>query len=76
LAEQETLRRAATQAADRTEQQQLNRYRAGQVSYTDVVTAQTAALNARRSLAQVQLQRQTAAVGLIQALGGGWAESP
>jgi outer membrane protein TolC len=42
------------------------------VNYTDVVSAQASALSARRSLVQVQLARQTAAVGLIQALGGGW----
>lgn len=72
LAEQEGLRRTASQAADRAEQQMLNRYRAGQVSYSEVVSAQASALSARRSLAQVQLSRQTAAVSLIQALGGGW----
>ncbi|MBN8751085.1 Outer membrane protein OprM [Xylophilus ampelinus] len=72
LAEQEGLRRTASLAADRTEQQLLNRYRAGQVNYTDVVSAQASALSARRSLVQVQLARQTAAVGLIQSLGGGW----
>lgn len=72
LAEQQALRRTASQAADQVEQQLLNRYRAGQVSYTEVVTAQVSALNARRALAQVQADRQTAAVALIQALGGGW----
>jgi len=75
LAEQEDLRRVASNAADLTEQQILNRYRAGQVSYTDVVTAQVAAFNARRSLVQVALARQSSAVALIQALGGGW-QSP
>lgn len=72
LAEQTGLRREASEAADRIEQQQLNRYRAAQVSYTEVVTAQASALSARRALAQVQLSRQTVAVGLIQAMGGGW----
>jgi outer membrane protein TolC len=72
LAEQAGLRREASQAADRTEQQMLNRYRAGQVGYSEVVSAQASALSARRTLAQVQLARQTAAVSLIQALGGGW----
>jgi NodT family efflux transporter outer membrane factor (OMF) lipoprotein len=72
LAQQEVLRREASAAADRTEQQFLNRYRQGQVSYTDVVTAQVSALNARRTLVQLQVNRQTAAVALIQALGGGW----
>lgn len=65
-------RRQASAAADLNEQQMLNRYRAGQVGYTDVVTAQVTALNARRALAQVQTDRQTAAVALIQSLGGGW----
>ncbi len=72
LAQQEVLRREASAAADRTEQQFLNRYREGQVDYTDVVTAQVSALNARRTLLRLQVDRQTAAVALIQALGGGW----
>ncbi len=72
LAQQEGLRREASAAADKTEQQLLNRYRAAQVNYTDVVTAQVAALNARRSLVQLQVNRQTSAIALIQALGGGW----
>lgn len=72
LAEQASLRRAASEAADLTEQQLLNRYQAGQVSYTDVVTAQASALSARRTLAQVASSRQAAAIALIQALGGGW----
>lgn len=42
------------------------------MSYTEVVTAQAAALGARRTLVQLQVNRQTAAVALIQALGGGW----
>jgi outer membrane protein TolC len=42
------------------------------VSYTEVVTAQVTALQARRQLVQVQADRQTTAVALIQSLGGGW----
>ena len=72
LAQQLTLRQAASSAADQVEQQVLNRYRAGQVGYTEVVTAQTTALQARRTLAQLQADRQVVAVALIQALGGGW----
>jgi NodT family efflux transporter outer membrane factor (OMF) lipoprotein len=72
LAQQEGLRREASAAADKTEQQVINRYRAGQAGYTEVVTAQASALNARRALVQVQVDRQNAAVALIQALGGGW----
>ncbi|MFC5609883.1 efflux transporter outer membrane subunit [Variovorax soli] len=62
----------ASQAADRTEQQIINRYRAGQVGYTEVVVAQASALNARRNVLQLQVAQQLAAIGLIQALGGGW----
>lgn len=76
LAGQLELRRQASRAADQVEQQFLNRYKAGQVSYTEVVTVQVVALNARRALVQVQADRQVAAVSLIQALGGGWRAPP
>jgi len=72
LATQTEHARVAADAAARIEQQQMNRYQAGLSSYTEVVTAQASALSARRNLLQLQLQRQLAAVGLIQALGGGW----
>lgn len=72
LEQQEALRRQASEAADQTEQQMLNRYNAGQVDYSDVVTTQVTALNARRALAQTAASRQNAAVALIRALGGGW----
>ena len=72
LAQQQELRRQASEAANLVEQQILNQYKAGQVSYTEVVQAQVTALNARRALVQVQADRQTVAVALIQALGGGW----
>ena len=72
LALQEKYRRTASASADQVEQQVLNRYRAGQVSYTEVVTAQAIALQARRTLAQLQSDRQVVAVALMQALGGGW----
>jgi NodT family efflux transporter outer membrane factor (OMF) lipoprotein len=72
LAQQQEFRKTASEAADQVEAQLLNRYRAGQVSYSDVVTAQATALTARRSLVQAQVDRQTTAIALIQALGGGW----
>jgi len=64
--------RAAADAAAAAEQRIMNSYQAGLSAYTNVVTAQAATLGARRSLMQLQLQRQQAALGLIQALGGGW----
>jgi NodT family efflux transporter outer membrane factor (OMF) lipoprotein len=72
LLAQQALRRQASTAADQVEQQVLNRYRSGQVSYTEVITAQATALNARRALVQAMADRQTTAVALIQSLGGGW----
>ena len=72
LAAQQERTRAAAEAAQRIEQQMLNRYQSGLSAYTDVVTAQASSLGARRSVMQLQLQRQQAAVSLMQALGGGW----
>lgn len=72
LAQQQELQRQASEAADKVEEQVLNRYKAGQVSYSEVVQAQVTALNARRALVQTQGNRQTTAVALIQSLGGGW----
>lgn len=72
LTQQQTLREQASAAANQVEAQVLNRYNAGQVGFTEVVNAQVTALNARRALAQVQVDRQVAAVSLVVALGGGW----
>lgn len=73
LAEQQQEREAASRSANQAEQQVMNRYRAGQVGYAEVIAAQATALNARRALAQIHGDRQLAAVALIQALGGGWS---
>ena len=72
LQEQLVLREQASKAADLVEQLVLYRYQAGQVSFTEVVTAQVTAANARRALSQAISDRDVAAVALITALGGGW----
>ncbi|MGH6908992.1 MAG: efflux transporter outer membrane subunit, partial [Phenylobacterium sp.] len=72
LEAQYVLRRQAATAADAAATMVENQYRAGTVSYVEVFTAQTSAYAARTALAQAQAQRQTTAVTLIQALGGGW----
>lgn len=72
LERQYALQLEASQAADQTEQMLLNQYRAGQVVFTDVVNAQASALSARRTLLTTAVSRQTTAVALVQALGGGW----
>lgn len=74
LQRQQALREQAAQAAVQTEQQVMNRYRAGQVGFSEVVQAQVSALNARRALAALAANRQVATVALIQALGGGWRD--
>ena len=72
LIQQYQLRQQASTAADQAEQIVLNQYQAGQIAYTDVITAQNQAYTARNALIQVQVQRQATAVALIQSLGGGW----
>lgn len=75
LARQEGLLQQASIAADKSEQSMRQQYLAGIVSYTDVVTTQATALSARRALIQNQVDRQNAAVALVQALGGGWQDA-
>jgi NodT family efflux transporter outer membrane factor (OMF) lipoprotein len=72
LAAEYALRRTAAEDAQLAATMVLNQYKEGQVAYTNVVTAQAAALSARRTLVQATGQRQTTAVALVQALGGGW----
>lgn len=50
----------------------MNQYKAGTVSYTDVLTAQNTAFTAEKNASDVEYLRMTAAVGLIKALGGDW----
>jgi NodT family efflux transporter outer membrane factor (OMF) lipoprotein len=52
-----------------------NQYRAGIVSYLNVVTAQTIALTNERAAITISGQRLNAAVLLVKALGGGWSTS-
>jgi NodT family efflux transporter outer membrane factor (OMF) lipoprotein len=72
LAREHDLRRQAADSANELERLTMNQYFAGKISYTDVATSQAAAFGARRTLAQIVLARQSAAVSLVSALGGGW----
>jgi NodT family efflux transporter outer membrane factor (OMF) lipoprotein len=49
-----------------------NRYKAGLVTYLEVVTSQSAALDLERSVVELEGIKRVAAVGLVKALGGGW----
>jgi outer membrane protein TolC len=55
-----------------------NQYRAGTVSYLNVITAQAAAYSNERNAINILGNRLTDSVALIKALGGGWdtAELP
>jgi outer membrane protein TolC len=64
--------RAASQAADRAETVTRNAYQAGTVDFTSVTSAQALAYSARVNLIQNTVNQQTAAVALIQAIGGQW----
>jgi outer membrane protein TolC len=51
------------------------RYKGGLVTYLEVITAQSAALNNERAAVDLLTRRMTSSVLLIKALGGGWSVS-
>jgi NodT family efflux transporter outer membrane factor (OMF) lipoprotein len=75
LSQELTQQRQAAAAAQRAVELSVVRFRNGVDSYVNVITAQTAFLNAREAEVQVWLRQLTASVNLINNLGGGWARS-
>jgi len=67
-------RTEAATAAIQVERLTQNQYLAGQIAYSDVIVAQATAFAARRDDVQAMVDRQTAAISLIQAIGGSWTE--
>jgi NodT family efflux transporter outer membrane factor (OMF) lipoprotein len=74
LAEEATLQKQAEAAADESLRLISNQYKAGIVTYLNVVSAQTSANTAHNASLTLAGQRLTANVALIQALGGGWGD--
>jgi outer membrane protein TolC len=66
---------AAVEAATKTLDLAINRYREGAVNYLEVATAQAAALAAERSALELHTRQLRTSVDLIHALGGGWSET-
>ncbi|WP_035883412.1 efflux transporter outer membrane subunit [Cupriavidus metallidurans] len=65
---------SAVAAATRALELANNRYKDGAASYLDVVTAQTAALQAERNALSLTTRQRRATVQLVRALGGGWSD--
>jgi NodT family efflux transporter outer membrane factor (OMF) lipoprotein len=74
LAQEAALQNEAVTAARQATTITLNQYKAGTVSYLDVVVAQSAQLNAERASADILGRRLNASVVLFKAAGGTWNE--
>ena len=72
LEEEALVQDEAVKAARQSVTISTNQYKAGTVSYLDVVTVQTIALNNERTAIDILGRRMTAGVLLIKALGGDW----
>ncbi len=71
--EQESVsERAAVGATGRALEQAQYRYKAGLVTYLEVATTETTALQAQISRVTILNRRMIASVLLVKALGGGW----
>ena len=70
LADEEAADNRAAVAARETLRLTENQYRAGTVSYLNVVIVQSAAFSADRALIDVQSRRLLAHIGLLKAMGG------
>jgi NodT family efflux transporter outer membrane factor (OMF) lipoprotein len=75
LSEEVRVQEQAVAAADQALVLMLNQYKAGTVSYLNVMTAQTVALSNQQIAVQLKGEQLNVSVLLIKALGGGWNES-
>jgi outer membrane protein TolC len=75
LQDEASVQDEAVQAAEKSLALTTSQYRAGTVSYLGVITTQTIALSNQITAVQIRGRRMTAAVLLVQALGGGWSDT-
>jgi NodT family efflux transporter outer membrane factor (OMF) lipoprotein len=62
----------AVESAERSVKLAIDRYKGGVDTYLDVITAEATALSNESTAVDILTRRMTAAVALVQALGGGW----
>jgi NodT family efflux transporter outer membrane factor (OMF) lipoprotein len=72
LALESAAQNEVVRAARETERITKDKYKQGNFSYLNVVTAQATALAAERGSIDLQTRRLNATVALVKALGGGW----
>jgi outer membrane protein, multidrug efflux system len=72
LAEQNEAQARAVASAQKSVQISTSRYKAGLVTYLEVVDSERTTLANQRLMAQLVGQRMATSVALIKALGGGW----
>jgi NodT family efflux transporter outer membrane factor (OMF) lipoprotein len=72
LDEEAKLQQDAVDAASQSVQLTLNQYKAGTVSYLNVVTVQANLLTEQRVAVNILNRRLIATVALVRAIGGGW----
>ncbi len=73
LEEEARLQDEVVQAARHALELTTNQYKAGIVSYLNVISAQTTLLTNERTAASLLGRRLTASVALVKASGGGWS---
>jgi NodT family efflux transporter outer membrane factor (OMF) lipoprotein len=76
LQEESSSQAGAVTATGGALRQSQYRYKAGLVTYLEVVANETANLQAQLSNVNIQIRRMSASVLLVKALGGGWHSAP
>jgi NodT family efflux transporter outer membrane factor (OMF) lipoprotein len=75
LGQEAAVQAQAVESAQESVRLTTNQYKAGIVSYLNVITVQTVALGDERAAVDILSRRLAASVLLVKALGGGWNAS-